>query len=101
MAPIKETWPELAPLVCAEGSLVRHLATWLRNAGNVSSVGFFLLACHVEPYSPRLDREGGRFPRERWGELVFEGFSWEWGGEILADILSASEYIVLFLSLLP
>lgn len=100
MAPIKETWPELAPLVWAEGSLVRHLAVWLRNAGNVSSVGFFLPACHVEPYSPRLDGEGGRFPRKRWGELVFEGFSCEWSGEILADILSVSEYIVLFLFLL-
>lgn len=78
VAPIEETWPDWPPWFGQRGSLVRlHLALWLRNAGNVSSVGFFLPACHVEPYSLRLDQEGGRFPREKWGELAFEGFSWE------------------------
>lgn len=46
-------WP---PWFGQRGSLVRlHLAPGLRNAENVSSVGFFLPACHVEPYSLRLD----------------------------------------------
>lgn len=33
----------------------------------------------MEPYGLRLDGEGGKFPRERWGELAFEGLCWEWG----------------------
>lgn len=41
-----------------------------------------LPACHVEPHILRLDQEGGRFPRERWGELASEGSCWKWGAEI-------------------
>lgn len=44
VAPAKEAWPERAwpPWSRQRGSLVRqHLALWLRNAGNASSVGLF------------------------------------------------------------
>lgn len=45
MAPLKDTWLTLAALPRAEGESVQApLAWWLRNGGNVSSVGSFLPA---------------------------------------------------------
>lgn len=58
MAPLKETWPTLAPLPWAKRESVQApLAWWLRNAGNVSRVGSFLPA-HA------WTEDEGRFLRE-------------------------------------
>lgn len=59
IAPPKETWPTPGPLALGRGgeSVQAPVAWWLRNAGNASSVGSFLLA-HA------WTRDEGRFLRE-------------------------------------
>lgn len=74
LAAVREARPAPAPGFGQRGSLVRlPLALGLRNAGNASSVGFFLPACRVEPCSLRLDGEGGRLPREQWETWPLRG----------------------------